>query len=153
MTQRERHASPGLSATAPADPPAPTCPAPVAELSRAGQDAATPPRASLWEEVFQSASPAQRQELLSLASRQGLLCPLRCLGQGRRLEDLPAAARSLTFPERVRALRENALAGAVRTREQAEQRCQRLRQEEAVWPRLQELAEEDLRLCAEVEAV
>src|SRR4051812_39713363 len=73
MTQRERHASPGLSATAPADPPAPTCPTPVPELSRAGQDVAPPPRASFWEDVFQSASPAQRQELLSLASRQGLL--------------------------------------------------------------------------------
>jgi hypothetical protein len=276
MTQRERHASAGLSATAPAppprgapaDPPAPPRPTPPPGTS--------PPRGSLWEDVFQGASPAQQQELLSLATRQGLLyahqlppagngtrphapagddlrglnlisrllqghvsdlepvrpapvepldtdlderqreavaralqtpdicllqglpgtgksrvlaevvtqaaargervlllapgaaaidrvlalvagrealCPIRCLGQGERPEALPDTARACTFPERVRALREGALAQAVRTREQAEQRCQRLRQEEAVWPRLEALAADDLRLRAEADAL
>src|SRR5437588_12111296 len=70
MTQRERHASAGLSAT-------------VAAPITIGAAAATllPPRAAdgngskevWWEELYRSASPAQQQELLTLAGRQGLL--------------------------------------------------------------------------------
>src|SRR4051812_19642910 len=73
MTQRERHASPGLSATAPAPhPPAAPAdsPAPVRPSPSPPSHA---PRGSLWGEVFRGASPAQQQELLSLASRPGLL--------------------------------------------------------------------------------
>src|SRR5260370_29241715 len=74
MTQRERQASPGLSAAAPAPhapegatglPAPPPRPSPSAEASLPGT--------SLWEDVFRSASPAQQEELLCLAQRQGLL--------------------------------------------------------------------------------
>ncbi len=273
MTQRERQASSGLSATArapvaggPAGPPAPSRPA-------AAPDAHP---STLWEDVFHNATPAQQQELLTLASRQGLLhahqlpapangsrphapapndpraltllshllqgqtselkpvlpapfepndtdlddsqrqavaralatpdlcliqgfpgagksrvvaeivtqvaargervlllspapaavdrvlalvagreavCPLRCVGKGDRLEELSEAGRAATFPERVRSLREHALGQAVRAREQAERRCQRLRQEEEAWPRLEELAGRERRLRDEADAL
>jgi hypothetical protein len=274
MTQRERHASAGLSAT----PPLPHAPGVSAGPSTPSRLASAPETraTSLWEEVFHNATPLQRQELLSLASRQGLLyahqlphtangsrphaaptdqpcslnllsrlfqgqtaelqpirpapiepvdldldevqrqavaraletpdlcliqglpgtgksrvlaevvtqaaargervlllapgtagldrvlglvsgqevvCPIRCLGKGERLEDLPAPARAATFPERVRNLRDHALAQAVRAREQAERRCQALRQEEAAWPRLEELAHRAQALREQIEAV
>src|SRR4051812_32095618 len=70
MTQGERQASGGLSGTVsvlppPGGPAAPSRPGPHLEPSA--------PRASLWEDVFRGASPAQQSELLSLAGRQGLL--------------------------------------------------------------------------------
>src|SRR4051794_3654856 len=73
MTPGERQASGGLSATLSAPPPhggpaahpAPSRPGPSPDHG--------PPRASLWEDVFRSASPSQQTELLSLAGRQGLL--------------------------------------------------------------------------------
>src|SRR5262245_7398479 len=73
MTQRQRQASPGMSATATAPPtaggatglPAPPRSTPAALASLAAS--------SLWEGVFRNASPAQQEELLALASRQGLV--------------------------------------------------------------------------------
>src|SRR5438067_77102 len=135
MTQRERHASAGLSATAPAPlatgasagPPAPPRPAPAPD-ARPG---------SLWEDVLHSPAPAAVDRVLALVAGREAVCPLRCLGKGDRPEDLSEAGRAATFPERVRGLREHALGQAVRAREQAERRCQRLRQEEAAWPRLE----------------
>jgi hypothetical protein len=260
MTQRERHASLGLSATVAAPVAAGssvTLPAPRGSAAESGAG-----REPSWEELYRSASPAQQQEWLALAGRQGLLyahqlpapsngsrtatddsrnlrllsqalagqveelpaitvepitcqdtaldeaqreavaralatpdlcliqglpgtgksrvvaeivtqaalrgdrvlllapaaaaldhvlelvhdrealCPVRCLGRDERPEQLSAAARAATLPERVRSLRENTLRSAVQARQQAEQRCQRRRQEETVWPRLQALAEE-----------
>ncbi len=273
MTQRERHASGGLSATVSAPPPggatghpAPARPGPSQEVN--------PPRASLWEDVFRSASPAQQKELLALAGRQGLiyahqlpqisngarsqpaddprglhllshllqgqtadlepvrpepvqptdaalderqrdavaralstpdicliqglpgtgksrvvaelvtqaaargervllvapstaaldrvlellpandiLCPVRCLGPDERPEELSSTARASTFAERVRTLRETALAEVVRARASAEQRCQRQRLEEAAWPRLEHLAGQYDRLGADLAAL
>jgi hypothetical protein len=57
MTQRDRQASGGVFGTAPPAPPG---------------SAAVPP-APLWEELFANATPAQQQELLTLARQQGVL--------------------------------------------------------------------------------
>jgi hypothetical protein len=66
MTQRERHASGGVS-----DVPLKE----VRGTDRASSVAteAVAPAPALWEELFRSASPEQRQELLALARRQGVL--------------------------------------------------------------------------------
>jgi hypothetical protein len=68
------------------------------------------------------------------------LCPLRCPGPEERPESLAPAIRALTFAERVRALGEQALAGAQQALGQQEEHCRRLRRAEALWPRLEELA-------------
>src|SRR5262245_17710764 len=71
MTQRERQASGGSSATV-ATPVVRTSgspPPPRAGLASQADLA----HAALWEEVYQTASPAQQSELLALAGRQGLL--------------------------------------------------------------------------------
>jgi hypothetical protein len=87
--------------------------------------------------------------VLEFASVRDVLCPIRCVAPGERPEDLPPAARAATLAERVRSLRAHALGQAVRAREQAERRCRRLQEEEAVWPRLQEIAERERALSAE----
>ncbi|HYT92039.1 MAG TPA: AAA domain-containing protein, partial [Gemmataceae bacterium] len=87
--------------------------------------------------------------VLELVAGRDVLCPIRCLGQGERPEGLLPAARAVTFTERVRTLKENALTAAVRTREQAEQRCQHLCLEEALWPRLVESARQHQQLLEE----
>src|SRR5262249_20576195 len=72
-TPRERQASTGLSAAAPAAPPtggATGLPVPPRSPSAAEAGRAA---GSLWEDIFRSASPAQQEELLALASRQGLV--------------------------------------------------------------------------------
>ena len=265
MTQRERHASPGLSATVPTPHALPGTTGQFAHLRSSSAVETSSMIVSLWEDVFHKASPAQQEELLTLASRQGLLyayqlprsngtavhaspaddargfnllsrllqgqhgelppiqprpvtvsdpvlderqreavaraldtpdvcliqglpgtgksrviaeivtqaaargdrvllvapgtaaidrvldlvngreaiCSLRCLAQGERPDDLLPAARAATLPERARTLRAHALTEAVRAREQAELRCQRLHDEETAWPRLQQLAERE----------
>src|SRR6266511_4307366 len=73
MTQRERQASAGLSATVSAPHPAGGATAPSTPPRPGSSPESLVPRASLWEDVFRSASPAQQKELLSLAGKQGLL--------------------------------------------------------------------------------
>src|SRR5262245_27627436 len=88
MTQRERQASAGLSATV----PAPHAPGGSVALAAPRHDPAPPapeppaPRATLWEDAFHAASPAQQHELLSLARSQGLLYAhqLPAAGNGAR---------------------------------------------------------------------
>ncbi len=274
MTQRERQASAGLSATVSAPHPAGGTTAPPTPPRPGPSQESLAPRASLWEDVFRSASPAQQKELLSLAGQQGLLyahqlpptsngsrpqgnaddprglqllshllqgqtdelppvrpeplepfdsalderqrravaralatpdlcliqglpgtgksrvvaeiirqaasrgertlfvapgpapldralelvgpfdalCPIRCLGRDEKPEALTPAAHAATFAERVRSLQEHALAEARSARDRAEQRCQRLRQEEVVWPRLTDLAQRYRHHRSEVEA-
>ncbi len=65
MTERERHASGGVS-----DVPEQEVRGSVRSGSSAGSGAPTLPP---WDQVFRSASPEQQQELLALARRQGLL--------------------------------------------------------------------------------
>ncbi|MCI0457065.1 MAG: AAA domain-containing protein [Gemmataceae bacterium] len=274
MTQRERQASAGLSATVSTPHPAGGTTAPPLPRPGPSQESLAP-RASLWEDVFRSASPAQQKELLSLAGKQGLLyahqlppatngsrpqsspddprglqllarllqgqtdelqpirpepldpfdraldprqrqavaralntpdlcliqglpgtgksrvvaeiirqaaargertlfvaptpapldralgligpfdalCPIRCLGRDEKPEDLPPPARAATFPERVRLLRDHALTESLRARDRAEQRCHALRLEEAVWPRLTDLAARHQQLSAEIDVL
>src|SRR4051794_31974046 len=73
MTPGERQASGGLTATLSAPPPHGGTTAPPAPPRPGPAREHGPPHASLWEEVFRSASPTQQTELLSLAGRQGLL--------------------------------------------------------------------------------
>jgi hypothetical protein len=69
MMPRERKAFGGLSATA----PVPTAiPQPQSSSGRNGVDLSVP-RLLVWEEWFQIANPAQRNEMLALAARQGIL--------------------------------------------------------------------------------
>src|SRR5947209_5814899 len=63
MTQRDRQASGGVVGVAPAAPG-------VAHPAGSGPAA---PALPLWEELFRGATPAQQQELLDLARRQGVL--------------------------------------------------------------------------------
>jgi hypothetical protein len=67
MTQRDRQASGGVFGTALAAPLGQP-----ASNAATGPGLAAPP-ASLWEELFCNASPAQQQELLALAGQQGVL--------------------------------------------------------------------------------
>lgn len=67
MTQREWYASGGVS-EAVLPPPGSPAPAPLAALAAT---AARP--VLLWEDYYRSASPSQQAELLSLASRQGVV--------------------------------------------------------------------------------
>jgi len=70
MTQRERHASAGLSATV----EAPVAMTPTAaRLSARASLAEDIPGREAWEDLYRCASPAQQQELLTLAGKQGLL--------------------------------------------------------------------------------
>ncbi len=91
--------------------------------------------------------------VLELVASSDVLCALRTVGRDEQLDALPPAARAATLPERVRALREHALAEAVRARDRAERRCQHLRKEEASWPRLVDLARDHGRLTEEVAAL
>src|SRR5947209_17300383 len=70
MTQRERHTPGGRAPRPAAGPPAPARGRP-ARPEAAGHR--RPACASLWEEWYQRASPAQQREALALAARQGLL--------------------------------------------------------------------------------
>src|SRR5260370_2635116 len=65
MTQRERP-TPDAARATPARPRGPSPPSPPPAGGRNGS-------ASLWEELFQRASPAQQQDLLALAARQGVV--------------------------------------------------------------------------------
>ena len=96
---------------------------------------------------------AQRgQRVLFLAPRTGaidpvleqiggrdVLFPLRCMEAGERPELLTPLVRSMTFAERVHKMGET-VPGALQGKEAAEQRCQRRRNEETVWPALRDLA-------------
>lgn len=103
MTPRERHASgtegPGGSAAAPRLAPGPAAPRP------APGPAPKAPAAPPWETLYQNAPPAQQQELLSLAARQGLL-------YAHQLPALPNGSRP-AFPAETatRALLPRLLAG------------------------------------------
>ena len=76
--------------------------------------------------------------ILEQISQRDILFPFRCLEAGERPEALPSCVRSTTFAERLRKVRE-VVPGALQGKEAAEQRCQRRRQEEPVWPALREL--------------
>src|SRR5262249_27425363 len=78
--------------------------------------------------------------VLELAGRREVLCPVRCLGRGERVEDLPETVRPFTFDERVRGLRETTALAVRADLAALEQRVQRLRAEQPAWDTLEKLA-------------
>jgi hypothetical protein len=77
--------------------------------------------------------------VLECIAGRDVLFPLRLVETGERPELLTPLVRSMTFAERVRKMRE-VVPGALQGKEAAEQRYQRRRNEESVWPVLRELA-------------
>jgi hypothetical protein len=108
--------------------------------------------------LFVGSSAAGIDNVLSRIVGRAELCPLRCLSRDERLETLPPALRRASFSERLRQLTEHVAQAARRDREEAEQRRDRVRQDEAVLARLRPLVDragliaEQLRSVAEQEA-
>src|SRR5262249_19202162 len=73
-----------------------------------------------------SATAAATDRLLELVADAGPLCLIRCLEPGESTEQLPPASRRLTFPERLRQLREQPLQAARQDLKDLESRSQRL---------------------------
>jgi hypothetical protein len=92
-------------------------------------------------------------QVLQAAGSRDTVCALRCLGRDESAGALPPAIRALTFPERVRRLSEQTLRQVRSTLADEEERCRRCRQDEAVWPRLEDLAGQQRRLGEETAAV
>jgi hypothetical protein len=84
--------------------------------------------------------PAPLDRVLETVGGRDMVCAIRCLGRDERPEALWPAVRALTFAERARSFREHSLECAAREVQRAEERLARRRQEEGVWPRLEELA-------------
>jgi hypothetical protein len=85
-------------------------------------------------------SAAAIDRVLLLAGQHEAVCPLRCLDREESSASLPPAIRAFTFPERVRYLTEETLHRAQAGLKEEEERGRRMRQAEAVWPRLEGLA-------------
>lgn len=100
-----------------------------------------------WRVLFVSVSAAGIDQVLSRIAGRPEVCPLRCLGRDERLENVPPVIRRATFPERLRQLTEQVAQAARRDREEAEQRRDRLRHDEAVLARLRPLVEEADRIA------
>jgi hypothetical protein len=77
-----------------------------------------------------------------------VLFPIRCLAPRERLEELPPEIRSLTFEQRIQHLQQTARKAACQQVAKEEHRRERLGQSDAVWKRLQELAEQCEQLAA-----
>ena len=91
--------------------------------------------------------------MLELVGSRDAVCAIRCLGRDEKDFDLPPASAALTFAERLRCLREQALAATQRAIEASDRRCRRLRQDEPVWQHLQELAGHASQLAEQAEAL
>jgi hypothetical protein len=87
--------------------------------------------------------------VLEAVGTRDVLCPVRCLDRDEVPEKLPPAIRALTFSERVRHLAEHARRQAAAEVQAGEQRCVRLRKDEAAAADLEELAERWLQLEAQ----
>jgi len=85
--------------------------------------------------------PAALDRVLEIVGGRDMVCAIRCLSRDERPETLSVAVRALTFAERARSFQEHALECAAREVQKAEERLSRRRPEEALWPRLEELAE------------
>jgi hypothetical protein len=81
------------------------------------------------------------------------VCPIRCLSREERGAPLPPAIAALTFAERLRSLRELSAESARQAIAGAEQRSQRLRQDEPIWSRLDELAGHHRQLDEQIETL
>lgn len=69
------------------------------------------------------------------------LCALRCLGPDERPDNLPPAGRAALFGERLHHVSADALQAARQGLASHEDRWRRLRQDEAIWAKLQDLAD------------
>jgi hypothetical protein len=88
-----------------------------------------------------ASTPPALDRILHFLRERDVICAVRCLTPEENAECLPPWLRDLTFPEKVRSLREHSVQCARRGQEQAEERCRRRQQESSRWPRLLELAE------------
>jgi hypothetical protein len=89
--------------------------------------------------------------VLELVGGRDMVCAIRCLGRDERPEALAPAVRALTFAERARSFREHSLQCAAQEVRKAEERQARRRQEECIWPRLEELAGRQVQLEQAIE--
>jgi hypothetical protein len=85
-------------------------------------------------------SPAAVDRILGMVAGHEVVCAVRCVGPDEKVNELSASMRTLTFAEKVSAIREHSVLRAQRGRDEAEQCCCRRQKEESVWPRLLELA-------------
>jgi hypothetical protein len=82
---------------------------------------------------------AALDRVLDLVAGRATAFALRCLAPHEKPDTLPARTRALTFAERLRTLKAQALASARRDADSAAQGLQRLQHDEATWERLTEL--------------
>ena len=87
-----------------------------------------------------AATAAAIDRVLEWVICRDVVFPVRCVGHDEQLAALPATIRGLTLSERARALNLHALASARQQADADEQRARRLRQDEPLWSRLEELA-------------
>lgn len=80
--------------------------------------------------------------LLPLVAGRDAVCAVRLLDPGERPESLPSVLQGLTVPQRSLHLKEQVLSSARRCQEAADSQRRQRHQEEALWPRLQNLAEQ-----------
>jgi hypothetical protein len=108
--------------------------------SRVVAEIVTQATAQGWRVLFLAPETAAIDHVLSVVAKRDVVCPLRCLGEGERAEALPPSVRSLTFTERVRALREESL-HQVDLALRSQETCWRRSQEDAAaLDRLEQLA-------------
>jgi hypothetical protein len=103
--------------------------------------------------LFLSATTAGIDRVLEWVVSRDFVFPVRCVDPEEQVAGLPPAIRSLTFAERIRALSFQALSDARRQAEVDEERALRLRQEEPLWARLNELVRQAEALEAECQAL
>jgi hypothetical protein len=98
-------------------------------------------------------STAAIDRVLACVASRDVVLPVRCVNRDENVAALPAAIRALTFTERVRALRFHALQAARQQTQADEQLSSRLRQDEACWAPLEELAQQWQELEAQCHAL
>src|SRR5262249_1501514 len=89
--------------------------------------------------LFLAGSSAALDRVLEKLSQDSLVCAWRCLSADEKGEQLPTCVRRLTLPERVRAVREEALPGARGEAEDIERRLEESRRRADDWGKLEEL--------------
>jgi hypothetical protein len=78
--------------------------------------------------------------VLELVACRDAVFPVRCVDRDENVAGLPEAIRALTFVDRVQGLTAHALACARRQAQADEQRARRLREDEPLWARVDELS-------------
>jgi hypothetical protein len=96
---------------------------------------------------------ASLDRVLETVGSRDMVCAIRCLGRDERPEELSPAVCALTFSERARSFQEHSLECAGREVQKAEERLAQRRQEEGVWPRLQELADRQAQLAESLQGL